>query len=383
MAHDPLRNASRHTTRRRQGLVETDREAELSAPTECVRHEVGGREGLFHADDVEVGEGAQELDGVLGGVRAVRVDLQARDPDGPHAPSNRLDAPSPARSSGGPGRRRWPRHGRPLRGARRCRGRAGCRPPRRTAWTRSRSRSGATAPGSGPAHATRRRATAISKAAARTRSSGRGAEELWHLGPVGSRPPRAAAALRERGTAVSAADPFDRGELRVDTGAVGQRRALAPALSLARRRPGRRATVRNWCTPAAVPSRRGKGCRPAPARRRSASVPRGRPPRHGRSGLVRSGVPARMAEWQTRRPQKPLSERACGFESRSGHARMGRADPAHLVLSGSDGAPDCVWPAVALRAVDCRVTRNSQSCESRVTSGAQDGIWLEAFRRPL
>src|ERR1700749_3528201 len=29
---------------------------------------------------------------------------------------------------------------------------------------------------------------------------------------------------------------------------------------------------------------------------------------------------ARMAEWQTRRPQKPLSERACGFESRSGHA---------------------------------------------------------------
>src|ERR1700733_4929642 len=26
-----------------------------------------------------------------------------------------------------------------------------------------------------------------------------------------------------------------------------------------------------------------------------------------------------MAEWQTRRPQKPLSERACGFESRSGH----------------------------------------------------------------
>ncbi len=28
---------------------------------------------------------------------------------------------------------------------------------------------------------------------------------------------------------------------------------------------------------------------------------------------------ARMAEWQTRRPQKPLSERACGFKSRSGH----------------------------------------------------------------
>ena len=31
-------------------------------------------------------------------------------------------------------------------------------------------------------------------------------------------------------------------------------------------------------------------------------------------------VAARMAEWQTRRPQKPLSERACGFKSRSGHS---------------------------------------------------------------
>ena len=37
-------------------------------------------------------------------------------------------------------------------------------------------------------------------------------------------------------------------------------------------------------------------------------------------GQLRSHETARMAEWQTRRPQKPLSERACGFKSRSGHS---------------------------------------------------------------
>ena len=35
--------------------------------------------------------------------------------------------------------------------------------------------------------------------------------------------------------------------------------------------------------------------------------------------LASSGSLARVAEWQTRRTQNPLSERACGFESHLGH----------------------------------------------------------------
>ena len=151
----------------------------------------------------------------------------------------------------------------------------------------------------------------------------RAPEELWHLWPGGEPAASGGGRPREARHGGVCRHPFDRGERRVDAGAVGQRSALAPALSFVGDARGRRA--RSAAGAPRLPCRRrpGKGRRPAPARRRPASVPRGRPPRHGRSGLVRSGVPARMAEWQTRRPQKPLSERACGFESRSGHALAG------------------------------------------------------------
>ena len=85
------------------------------------------------------------------------------------------------------------------------------------------------------------------------------------------------------------------------------------------------------CTPAAVPMSLPEGdvdpdqLHADRASRRHRALP----PLHRRSQLVRSGVPARMAEWQTRRPQKPLSERACGFESRSGH--RGRRSPGRTV----------------------------------------------------
>ncbi len=101
----------------------------------------------------------------------------------------------------------------------------------------------------------------------------------------------------------------------------------------------------------------------APRRRGQWRAARGSLTRSAGSGLVRSGVPARMAERQTRRPQKPLSERACGFESRSGH-------------------PPAMWPVHAgphpgsRHAKVAGVTRNSQiaafSSPGRmfVTSGA-------------
>ena len=52
--------------------------------------------------------------------------------------------------------------------------------------------------------------------------------------------------------------------------------------------------------------------------------PGSRPPRRP-SGALYAGPPlARVAEWQTRWTQNPLSERACGFESRPGHPLRGR-----------------------------------------------------------
>ena len=54
--------------------------------------------------------------------------------------------------------------------------------------------------------------------------------------------------------------------------------------------------------------------------------------------------PARMAEWQTLMAQTHLPERACGFDSRSGHAVGGRG------LSGRSGTGEkrprpAVWRA--------------------------------------
>src|SRR3954451_24526289 len=47
---------------------------------------------------------------------------------------------------------------------------------------------------------------------------------------------------------------------------------------------------------------------------------------------------ARVAEWQTRRTQNPLSERACGFESHLGHERGGQLGPT-VDTAGSEQVP--------------------------------------------
>ncbi len=54
---------------------------------------------------------------------------------------------------------------------------------------------------------------------------------------------------------------------------------------------------------------------------------------------------ARMAEWQTRRPQKPLSERACGFKSRSGHVPLSL----YVLLCPAQGARQASAPGPAPR----------------------------------
>ena len=166
-------------------------------------------------------------------------------------------------------------------------------------------------------------ATAISKAAAEHAGPPAELPKSWGTSAaVGSCPPRAALASRRRGTPRSAAACSTVIERRVDGGALGQRGALAPPLALLAD------DAHEEQRPHAVHA--GGGADGLPERdvdpdQLDAGEPHGAgalPPRHRRSQLVRSGVPARMAEWQTRRPQKPLSERACGFESRSGHGAL-------------------------------------------------------------
>ena len=47
-------------------------------------------------------------------------------------------------------------------------------------------------------------------------------------------------------------------------------------------------------------------------------------------------IDARVAEWQTRRIQNPLSERACGFDSHPGHqADVSRIGQRQITMSGN------------------------------------------------
>ena len=114
---------------------------------------------------------------------------------------------------------------------------------------------------------------------------------------------------------------------RVDDGALGQRGALAPALGIV----GDDADEEQRTDPVhAGGGADGLAERKVDVDELDAGELHGSftagalPHLHRRCQLVRSSVLARMAEWQTRRPQKPLSERACGFESRSGHDVMSR-----------------------------------------------------------
>ena len=140
------------------------------------------------------------------------------------------------------------------------------------------------------------------------------------------RPPRAGARVAQAGhPALRRRPATTASSARVDRGALGQGGALAPALAVVGDDPHEEQRAHPVHAGGGPDVARGTGGRPRTSstpvelHRRSAL-----PPRHRRSQLVRSSVLARMAEWQTRRPQKPLSERACGFESRSGHGVMSR-----------------------------------------------------------
>ena len=50
--------------------------------------------------------------------------------------------------------------------------------------------------------------------------------------------------------------------------------------------------------------------------------------------FVNAVIDARVAEWQTRRIQNPLSERACGFDSHPGHqADVNRIRPRQITVN--------------------------------------------------
>jgi hypothetical protein len=74
---------------------------------------------------------------------------------------------------------------------------------------------------------------------------------------------------------------------------------------------------------------------------------------------------ARVAEWQTRRTQNPLSERACGFESHLGHSISGpvavfytklRTRLLHPLLDAPDRPPAPIELRRALATVDGTLT---------------------------
>src|SRR4051794_2234356 len=67
--------------------------------------------------------------------------------------------------------------------------------------------------------------------------------------------------------------------------------------------------------------------------------------------------PAQVAEWQTRRSQKPLSSRACGFESRPGHYELER----HL--------------AAALAARFAALGNGLVACPEGLREPAAEGAW--------
>ena len=180
-------------------------------------------------------------------------------------------------------------------------------------------------------------ATAISKVAASMRSTGELPKSCDTSASVGSSPAPGRCRLAEAGHARSAAARSTSPQGRVDRGALGRGRRTRPSPRPPRRRPARRAADAIRCTPAAVPMAWRNGRSTWTSSTPASFMAGALPPRHRRSQLVRSSVLARMAEWQTRRPQKPLSERACGFESRSGH----------VVLSRTASGPIAGFAAVA------------------------------------
>ncbi len=93
MAHDPLRIASRHAARAGERLVEADRHGQ--DPGELrVRDEIGRRQRLLDAEDVEVGQPAQTRHVVLAAAEgAVRIDLEHEVRVVPPQGAHRLDLP--------------------------------------------------------------------------------------------------------------------------------------------------------------------------------------------------------------------------------------------------------------------------------------------------
>ena len=77
-----------------------------------------------------------------------------------------------------------------------------------------------------------------------------------------------------------------------------------------------------------------------------------------RTGPATLALRARMAEWQTRRPQKPLSERACGFKSRSGH----KVIPGRRCAASREGTG---WSLIGHCCCDRAIHRRRYGCSRR------------------
>ena len=199
------------------------------------------------------------------------------------------------------------------------RGPRGCRRRRRRAWPRTRPRLRGRRPGSAPRPAARRPPPPSRR---RPPASGRPASSRRAAPPPprrGAGRPGRRAALARRGTPRSTAarsTSSRAGRPRCRPPRAAHSPQPSPSSATTRTKSSGRSAVHAGAVPMLLAERDVDADQlDAAELHGTGALPR----RHRRSQLVRSSVPARMAEWQTRRPQKPLSERACGFESRSGH----------------------------------------------------------------
>ena len=128
-----------------------------------------------------------------------------------------------------------------------------------------------------------------------------------------------------------------------------------PSCSVVTTRTKRRERFR-W-VPAAVPSSARNGISTRTSSTPVSLTARGLPSPHRRWRLVGSTLRPGWRNRQTRRPQKPLFERTCGFKSRSGHALFEMFLQVRRLHLG-----------VKLHEVPCRVTSRSQL----ITSGLSE-----------